>query len=105
MLRSLHLKGVGPAPELSLDLAPRLNLLTGDNGLGKSFVLDIAWWALTKTWSGQPAWPREETGIAPEIEYEFLGRRASSGGAIASNALVRAPTTSRKVNGQSPRTV
>lgn len=29
----------------------RVNLITGDNGLGKSFVLDLAWWALTRSWS------------------------------------------------------
>ena len=38
MLEYLHLKNVGPAPEMELQLAPRLNLLTGDNGLGKSEV-------------------------------------------------------------------
>ena len=26
----------------------------GDNGLGKSFLLDTAWWALTGTWAGRP---------------------------------------------------
>ncbi|MFO0757501.1 MAG: ATP-binding protein [Byssovorax sp.] len=66
MLESLHLKNVGPAPEMKLDLAPRLNLITGDNGLGKSFLLDVAWWALTRKWpqdlnadltSGYPARP------------------------------------------------
>ena len=72
MLRSLHLRGVGPAPEMSLDLAPRLNLLTGDNGLGKSFVLDIAWWALTGTWAGHQARPREGDAVAPSIQYEVL---------------------------------
>ncbi|MGN6110979.1 MAG: AAA family ATPase [Kofleriaceae bacterium] len=50
MLELLHLKNVGPAPELRLDLAERLNLITGDNGLGKSFLLDVAWWALTRRW-------------------------------------------------------
>jgi recombinational DNA repair ATPase RecF len=35
---------------MELDLAPRLNLLTGDNGLGKSFLLDVAWWAMTRRW-------------------------------------------------------
>ncbi|MBK8724684.1 MAG: AAA family ATPase [Holophagaceae bacterium] len=50
MLESLHLKNVGPAPEMKMDLAPRLNLITGDNGLGKSFLLDVAWWALTRKW-------------------------------------------------------
>ncbi len=33
-----------------LDLQPRSNLITGDNGLGKSFLLDVAWWALTRRW-------------------------------------------------------
>jgi predicted ATPase len=44
MLEYLHLKTVGPAPEMELVLGRRLNLLTGDNGLGKSFLLDVAWW-------------------------------------------------------------
>jgi hypothetical protein len=76
MLQNIHLKGVGPAPELSLDFAPRLNLLTGDNGLGKSFVLDIAWWALTGTWAGRPAWPREDAR-EPMIGYGLDGANAS----------------------------
>jgi len=50
MIEYLHLKNVGPAPELTMDLSPRLNLITGDNGLGKSFLLDVAWWALTRRW-------------------------------------------------------
>lgn len=50
MLKELHLSKVGPADELKLQLKPRLNLITGDNGLGKSFLLDIAWWAMTRRW-------------------------------------------------------
>src|SRR5580698_532117 len=66
MLEHLHLKNVGPAPELTMKLAPRLNLITGDNGLGKTFLLDVAWWALARQWpydlnhkltSGYPARP------------------------------------------------
>ena len=49
VLHSLQLN-VGPAPAMDLELAPRLNLITGDNGLGKSFLLDVAWWALTRKW-------------------------------------------------------
>lgn len=67
MLEYLHLENVGPAPSMEMELAPRLNLLTGDNGLGKSFLLDVAWWALTRRWpqelnthltSGYRAMPR-----------------------------------------------
>jgi hypothetical protein len=54
MLRSLSLNRVGPADTLHLDFDPRLNVLTGDNGLGKTFVLDIAWWVLTGSWPTSP---------------------------------------------------
>jgi predicted ATPase len=51
MLEMLHLKNVGPAPEMKLEFAPRLNVITGDNGLGKSFILDCAWFVMTSKWS------------------------------------------------------
>lgn len=78
MLESIRLKNVGPAPEMKMDLAPRLNLITGDNGLGKSFLLDVAWWALTRKWpqdlnanltSGYAARPTDVTKKAT-IEFE-----------------------------------
>ena len=50
MLEYLKLRGTGPAPELEMSLAPRLNLIAGNNGLGKSFLLDVAWWALSGHW-------------------------------------------------------
>lgn len=53
MIESLKLKNVGPAPDMSLDFGKRLNLLTGDNGLGKSFILDVAWWAMTRNWPSE----------------------------------------------------
>ena len=77
MLAHLHLKHVGPAPAMRMDLAPRLNLITGDNGLGKSFLLDLAWWALTRTWASYPARPRPGTAVA-SIGFAFdakTGRR------------------------------
>ena len=70
MLEYLRLENVGPASSMEMTLASRLNLLTGDNGLGKSFLLDVAWWALTQKWpqdlnghltSGYRALPRDIT--------------------------------------------
>ncbi|WP_257462974.1 AAA family ATPase [Archangium lipolyticum] len=58
MLGELKLEEVGPSPRLSFSFGPRLNLLTGDNGLGKTFVLDLAWWALTHNVDPVPALPR-----------------------------------------------
>ena len=77
MLERLELENVGPAPKMVLDLHPRLNLITGDNGLGKSFLLDVAWWALTRKWprdlnprltSGYPARP---TDVAKPATLRF----------------------------------
>jgi AAA domain, putative AbiEii toxin, Type IV TA system len=78
MLKRLSLSNVGPAPQLTAEFGERLNLLTGDNGLGKSFLLDIAWWSLTRRWpaelnpavaAGYTARPRSLAKA--EIKFEF----------------------------------
>ncbi|KJV08678.1 hypothetical protein VZ95_16205, partial [Elstera litoralis] len=53
MLKKLSLKGVGPAPEMEVEFAERLTVITGDNGLGKSFILDAVWFALTEEAFGE----------------------------------------------------
>lgn len=53
MIERLKITNVGPAPGMELTFGRRLNLLTGDNGLGKSFLLDIAGWAMTRQWPGE----------------------------------------------------
>ena len=71
-LRSLRLCHVGPAKEFYLEFGERLTLIAGDNGLGKSFLLDAAWWALTGTWAGRPAYPfLSEQASTPRIEYSI----------------------------------
>jgi hypothetical protein len=50
MIESIKTCNVGPVPNMSITFGQRLNILTGDNGLGKSFLLDIVWWALTRKW-------------------------------------------------------
>ena len=85
MLESLKLENVGPAPKMEIEFASRMNLLTGDNGLGKSFLLDVAWWALTGRWPwevnrhmtcGFPARPREREKSAA-IDMQFRSRNQS----------------------------
>lgn len=69
MLRRLVLHDVGPAHRLAMDpVAERVNLITGDNGLGKSFLLEAAWWALTRTWHETPAVPSSPKA---KIEHHF----------------------------------
>lgn len=71
MLCSLHMKDVGPAAQLDLALGERVNVLTGDNGLGKTFVLDVAWWALTGTWVGRPVLPAEGKEDTASLGYQL----------------------------------
>lgn len=71
MLKKIELHNVGPAEHLAFEpVARRFNLITGDNGLGKSFLLEAAWWALTRTWHEHPAVP---TTPDASIEYSFDG--------------------------------
>ena len=81
VLHHLQLRNVGPTPQLELALAPRLNLITGDNGLGKSFLLDAAWYCLTRRWpqelnprltSGAMALPRLR-GETAELAFRVDG--------------------------------
>lgn len=37
MLKHLELENVGPAASMALGFGERLNVITGDNGLGKAF--------------------------------------------------------------------
>jgi AAA15 family ATPase/GTPase len=72
MLKELHLKGIGPADQFDLECADRLNILTGDNGLGKSFLLDIIWWCVTGGVEKNPIFVHEDAIENPEIGYHFL---------------------------------
>lgn len=70
-LSLLELSDVGPAKKLQIEFAKRINLITGDNGLGKTFILECAWWALSGSWSSSPAYPRSDaTKNSPQITFE-----------------------------------
>ena len=71
MLRSLCLKDVSLARHMHPEFGPRLNVLTGDNGLGKTVLLDAAWWALTGSWVGSPLVPRLGEGAKPSIDMQI----------------------------------
>mgnify|MGYP001018493934 CR=1 FL=1 len=80
MLKKLKITNIGPT-DADLEFEGRLNLITGDNGLGKSFLLDIAWWAMTRKWpaevnpkltAGKVALPKDKKKKA-EIGFSFTG--------------------------------
>lgn len=73
-LRLLEIQGVGPAKKLSFEPGERLTLITGDNGLGKTFLLDCAWWALTGKWAGLQAYPiANAQRKTPMIKFQMSG--------------------------------
>ncbi len=77
ILRSLTIQGVGPARTINFEPAERLSLITGDNGLGKTFLMECAWWALTGVWVDQPAYPRNDAKRAePKISF-LIGEQKS----------------------------
>jgi AAA domain, putative AbiEii toxin, Type IV TA system len=82
-LALLETEGVGPYANLSFAPAERLNLITGDNGLGKSFLLECSWWALTGQWSERysEAFPRSDA--KPKITFEISGNKKSDKIAVA----------------------
>jgi hypothetical protein len=75
-LRRLNAVGIGPIDPLAVDFGSRLNLLTGDNGLGKSLILDLAFWQLTGSWpKGLPYRP---TGSSATVSAEVASETADA---------------------------
>lgn len=80
MIQTLKTAQIGPG-SVNLAFGTRLNLFTGDNGLGKSFLFDLIWYAHTRTWpqeldstlkSGYPAKPgRDQDGTKASIEFKL----------------------------------
>ncbi len=79
ILNFLELAGMGPSRTLTLNPSERMTIVTGDNGLGKTFLLECAWWSLTGQWAERPALPRLDAGrTEPRITFEISGRGSTS---------------------------
>ena len=76
-LHYLEVNSVGPVRPLIFQPSKRLNLITGDNGLGKTFLLDLSWWALTEDWAERPATPSHEFHPNPPYIKFAVGNTAS----------------------------
>jgi hypothetical protein len=79
-LRRLELVDVGPTKHFLYQPAERLNLVTGDNSLGKTFLFECIWWALTGRWCDLAALPRQNAPKqTPAIKWSISlkGNRTS----------------------------
>ncbi len=73
-LTYLEIQGVGAARKLCFKPAYRLSVITGDNGLGKTFLLECAWYALTGHWANLPAYPMQNlSDEEPKIIFKMSG--------------------------------
>ena len=76
-VKEIEFREVGPAGQLVYQPNKRLNLVTGDNSLGKTFLLDSVWWAITGRWIDYPAAPRSNAKRslpAIRVTYDASGR-------------------------------
>lgn len=74
-IASLRIINAGPAQEMSVEFGQRLTLVTGDNGLGKSFLLDFAWWVATGIWAERDALqPPDNPKGSSHVEYTLNGK-------------------------------
>jgi hypothetical protein len=75
-LLSLELRGIGPSPSFTFNPGQRLTIITGDNGLGKTFILECAWWCLTGRWAEKIAAPRlEASRNEASITFAIAGKK------------------------------
>jgi predicted ATPase len=80
ILRLLEMRNVGPVRHLQFNPAERLSVITGDNGLGKTFILECAWWSLTDNWADRPAYPNpQKSKIPASITFEIAAPKTRSG--------------------------
>jgi len=84
ILSHLETLNVGPSLEFVLDASRRLNLVTGDNGLGKSFLLEVAWWSLTGNWAQDVIHPMAgHYSPTPSIIFQITGDMSISRDVVA----------------------
>jgi hypothetical protein len=78
MLKTLHLENVGPVSRLDVEFADRLNVFTGDNGLGKTFLLDTAWYFLSDP--NHPLAPKGSHSRSEEAKVQYVLERSDING-------------------------
>lgn len=88
MIKTLSVSNIGPSKQIDLSFGSRLNVITGDNGLGKSFLLDLIWFAMTRQW------PQE---VNPGLTSGSVARPNSPKKKSSINAVIQGAQKEAKV--------
>jgi hypothetical protein len=80
ILSFLGLNWVGPVKDLFFEPTRQLNIITGNNGYGKTFLMECAWWALAGLWPKNPILPRDGDGKnKAKILFQLMTKSGSKG--------------------------
>lgn len=71
MFRQIKTSNVAPFSDLELNFGTRLNLLTGDNGLGKTYLLDLIYYILSSDLNNRTAWMTSSLA-SPKIQAKYF---------------------------------
>lgn len=78
----LLIRGLGPSRESIYEPESRVNVITGDNSVGKTFLMDAIWWGATGNWAGSQLLPPVTAAAGSESLMRCLrsfgGRRKES---------------------------
>lgn len=76
MLDDITIRNIGPFRHVVWSLAQRMSVLTGDNGLGKSVLLEAAWYLMTGQWPRSSLLPSGQEAQA-ELHVSIDGTHGS----------------------------
>jgi predicted ATPase len=80
ILAYLQLNEVGPVKQLSFEPNRRLNIITGDNSFGKTFLLECAWWTLSGMEPRNWVNPRKDAAKDDvKIDFQLMAKSGSKG--------------------------
>jgi len=76
-LSLIQFDNFSPFDHIKADISPRLNIFTGDNGLGKTLLLEAAWWGLSGQWTSDYSTSFVLKSSFPSIKFGVtLGNKA-----------------------------
>src|SRR5918996_491794 len=101
MLRELHISGLGVIEDITLELAPGLNVLTGETGAGKTMVtVGLALALGRRSQAHLVRSGRERTGVQARFEVEGFEEWADEGDLVLARSVAADGKSTARAGGQ-----